>query len=46
MLGVVPVAEDDGELFIIGVLLCRWVDDDRGTKAVDVLSLQDNERGI
>ena len=46
VLGVVPVAEDDGVLFIIRVLLCWGMDDDRGTKAVDVLALQDNERGI
>ena len=40
VLVVVPVAENDGELFVIRVLFRWWVDDDGCTKTIDVLSLQ------
>ena len=39
MLGVVPVAEDDGELLVIRMDLRLWVDNERRTETVDVLAL-------
>ena len=39
VLGVVPVAEDDGELLVVGVGLRLRVDDDGGAQTVDVLAL-------
>lgn len=39
MLIVVPVAENDGELLVVGVHLLRRVNDDGRAKTVDVLTL-------
>ena len=39
VLVVVPVSEDDGELFVVLVLLLWRVDDYRGAETVDVLTL-------
>ena len=39
MLVVVPVAEDDGEFFVVRVHFLGWVDCDGGAEAVDVLTL-------
>ncbi len=39
MLVVVPVAEDDSELLVVGVRLLLRVDDDGGTKTVNVVAL-------
>lgn len=39
VLRMVPVAEDDSEFVVVRVLFCRWVNYNRGTEAVYVLSL-------
>ena len=43
---MIPVAEDDGDVAVVLVGLLRVVDDEGRAQAVDVLALQDNERGI
>ena len=44
VLVVVPVTQDNGELFIVGMHFLRGVDDYRCTKSVDVLALTSSEQ--
>jgi hypothetical protein len=37
---MVPVAKNDGELFVVLMLLLRWVDDHWRTETINVLALQ------
>ena len=39
MFSMVPVSQDDGVFLVVCVDFGRWMDNDRGSKAIDVLTL-------
>jgi hypothetical protein len=46
MFVVIPVAEDDCELVVIGVYFFGWMKNQRGAQTVDVVALIAGVRGI